>query len=263
MPGLILPQRRPLWTPPRFWTPRSYKLINDLDGQFRPRQRLQYEDLWPTPPPKSPYSITYLGSIQFSSGTTITGSIDIGAADADKEIFVTSAVVCSSGSPTLTAASSTVAGSAVTKATSEGVFAQTSFTCAFVALPSASGSQTVTMTYAVTLAGGWISVYKVISRPNKPNNQTDASTGNVASGTTLTVNATTINDNGIWLAAHRHGNNNATTGPTGTVINDSDSDAGANRYQFSHRIPEATNTPSDVWSWTGSVLARSYSWAFD
>jgi hypothetical protein len=208
-------------------------------------------------------SLTYITALSWSSGTTITGSVDIGTADTGKEIFLTSAVTAASGSPTLTAASTTVNGTAVTKCTTSNGATSNSQECAFVYVPTAAGSVTITATYSATLTSGRLGVYRVLNRPNRGNNQTDAAVCNSAGATSCAISTTTISGNGIWFAVHMHQNTNATTSPTDTVA-DLEATVGTNRFALNSRqfAVGTSVTPTDTWSWTGSVAVRSASWAF-
>jgi hypothetical protein len=212
-----------------------------------------------------PFSLEYLTAIQWTSGTTISGAVDIGAADASKEIFITAMVVETGGggTPTLDAATTTVDGVASTKCTTfVGTTAQ-EIACAFAAVPTSAGSVTVTATYNLTLLSGRICVYKVLNRPGIGNNETDADQASTT-GTSLALSLNTIPANGFWLAMHRHANTNATTSPTGPAV-DSDVSAASARWNCTSRGigVEAGTTPTDTWSWTGSVAARQASWSFD
>lgn len=210
---------------------------------------------------RRPYSVTYLGTILYSTGSTITGSLNIGELNKYKEIFILSTVLGSS-SPRLLAASSTVDGIVVTAATTSLGATTTDLAAAFVSVPRSAGSVTITTTYSNTVTAGNISVYKVINRPFFGSNEFSGGSANAASGTTSTLSATVIPGNGLWFAVHGHSNNGATTPPSGTT---QDSDLATGSVQFAHGsrvIQSSGSTPTDVWSWTGSVANRSVSWAF-
>ena len=212
----------------------------------------------------TPYSVVYKGTIAWSSGSTISGSVDIGAADAAKEIFLVSNAVGNGAFRTLTAASTTVDGNAVTKFTTEfNPAGALGLAGGFVAVPTSSGSVTITATYSGTLVSGVVAVYAVYSRPKTSgSNETDSSSNSASSVTSITVSGTTINDNGIWFGTHVHFNTNATTSP---AAEDYDASQGAST-QFvmcSRDVQVSSSTPSDQWSWTGSVNARAASWSFD
>lgn len=209
------------------------------------------------------YSVVHLGSLTWSSGSTITGSIDIGAADSNKEIFLVTANIGNGSVRTLTAASTTVDGNAVTKFTTESnPTGNVSHAGGFVATPTSAGSVTITATFSGTLSSGIVGVFAVYSRPKTSgSNQTDAASA-TASGTSVSVSATTINVNGIWFASHVHNNTNATTWNNGT--NDNDVTNGSARYAVAHRdVQGSSSTPTDTFSWTGSVGSGVTSWAFD
>lgn len=212
------------------------------------------------------FEVSFCGSISWSSGSTITGSVDIGAADSTREIFLVSAVHASV-SRTLTAASTTVNAVAVTKATNEFVETyDTTFgihAMAFATVAAGTGSVTVTATYSGALTGGIVGVYRVVRRAGIGNNQTDADDGINLSGTTVTVNATTINANGLWFGSFiREGTGGTVTPPTGTV-EDVEASNGTARITINSRaIQVNSSTPSDVWTASTSATLSAASWAF-
>lgn len=209
-----------------------------------------------------PYQLEFLTTLTWSSGTTITGSVDIGPVNATKEIFIVSGVAGSS-SPTLTAATTTVNAVAVTKNTTSLSATSNELSGARVSVPTAGGSVTITATYSGTLTSGVVGIYRVLNRPGIGANESDGSSATAASGTSIALNATTIGDNGIWLGLALHANNNATTSPTGTTA-DVDVNIGANRINIASRPVQITgSTPTDTWSWTTSVANRAVSWAFN
>lgn len=204
-------------------------------------------------------AVTYLGSLAFSSGSTITGSIDIGDAHSKKEIFL---VCASSGATarTLTAASTTVDGVAVTKSTTEVAANGLSLAVAFVSLPTNAATVTITATFSSTITSGTVAVYKVLNRTNRGNNETSAASATNGAAATLTVSTTVISAGGIWFGANIHANTNVTTSP---ATEDADAANGSNRCVQCHRdFQGAGSTPSDSWSWTGSVSCKAASWAY-
>lgn len=213
------------------------------------------------------YEVTFCGFFEVAvKSATGSASIDIGAAHADREIFL----VCTTAdsTATLTAASTTVNSVAVTKASSEFSTASAdpcTQSCAFAAVPSGSGSVTVDVTYSGITGGALISVYRVVGRPGKGNNQTDASNGTTASGTTVTVSGTTINAGGLWFGACNIVNAaSVPTPPTGTTADVDDSPGSTWRYQTCSRAIQANSTtPTDVWTTSGtSTQMAASTWAF-
>ena len=216
----------------------------------------------------SSYELSYCGYFEIiGKTTTASASIDIGAAHTNREIFL---VCTSTNTSTLTAASTTVNGVAVTKASSEFTSAAPSpcvQSCAFASVPSGSGSVTVTATYSAA-PDALIAVYRVVNRPGKGNNQTDASTAYEGTGyeTSVTVSGTTINAGGIWfgvLCVKKAPG--VPTPPSGTTADVDDSPGGTTRYQSCSRLIQANSTtPSDTWSTSpGSNQELSASsWAF-
>ncbi len=204
--------------------------------------------------------VTYLGLLTWSSGSTISGSINIGAVHSKKEIFLVS-TTRGSAARTLTAASTTVAAVAVTKATTEQTSQNYGIACAFAATPTQSGSVTITCTYSGALTSGTVAVYSVVNRTNIGANQTDAAVQSSASNNGQTLNTTTINANGIWFGGCGHANTAATTSP---ATEDSDVASGGVACVQCHRdFQGSSSTPSDTWSWTGSAACAVISWAFD
>lgn len=215
------------------------------------------------------FEVEFCGSFEITGKTTsASASIDIGEAHTNREIFL----VCttSDSTATLVAASTTVNGVAVTKATSEFTSAAPDpcvQSCAFAAVPSGSGSVTVTATYS-NMPAALVAVYRVVNRPGKGNNQTDASTAYAGTGfeTSVTVTDTTISANGLWfgvlcvLVAP-----SVPTPPSGTTADVDDSPGGTTRYQVCSRAIQAnSSTPNDTWSTSSGSnqqLAAS-SWGF-
>ena len=219
----------------------------------------------------SSYELSYCGSFEVANkASTGSASIDIGAAHTNREIFL----VCTTGadSDTLVAASTTVNGVAVTKATSEFTSAAPApivQSCAFAAVPNGAGFVTVTATYSGgLLSGALVAVYRVVNRPGKGNNETDASTAYAGTGyeTSVTIDGTTINAGGIWfgvLCVQKAPG--VPTPPSGTTADVDDSPGGTTRYQSCSRLIQANSTtPSDTWSTSpGSNQELSASsWAF-
>lgn len=216
----------------------------------------------------SPLSITYLGAIEYASGASISGPVDIGVADTRKEIFVVMSVTYPAER---TLDSGSVAGQAVTKFTTD--FASTSakqIGC-FVSLPTQAGSQTVTLTFAGgfdadQLGSGVAFVYKVLNRSNTSAQHTDAdgdSGDNYGGGTntSITLDATTIPAAGFWLATGIENNQNTVTWNNGSLDEEVDNLLN-NRSWGAHRDPGASSTPSDQFSWTGDNFCSGASWAF-
>lgn len=211
------------------------------------------------------YSIVDLGTVAWSSGSTISGSVNIGAADANKEIFIVTSTRGIGGTArTLTAASTTVDGNAVTKFTTEATETGQGYAVAggFVSVPTSSGSVTITATFSAALTGGQMEVFAVYSRPKTSgSNQTDQS-GASGTGTTCDANSTTINANGLWFGGSVHRNTNATTSPGDfEPVDVTDT---FNRFIVNYRsIQGSSSTPADQWSWSGSVVYICQSWSFD
>lgn len=215
------------------------------------------------------FEVEFCGSFEISGKTlTASASIDIGAAHTNREIFL----VCTTsfGTGTLTAASTTVNGVAVTKASSEFTSAAPNpcvQSCAFASVPNGSGSVTVTATYSGA-SNSLIAVYRVVNRPGKGNNQTDASTAYAGTGyeTSVTVSGTTINAGGIWfgvLCVYQAPS--VPTPPTGTTADVDDSPNFDAKYQVCSRLIQANSTtPNDTWNTSaGSNQELSAStWAF-
>jgi len=209
------------------------------------------------------YELVYCGSLSGSKVSSVTGSIDIGSAHADREIFIVS---YSGTTATLTAASTTVNSVAVTKATSEhtGTVGSLgySFAIGFAAVPSGSGSVTVTATYSAGCTPK-VAVYRVVGRPGKGNNETDSFSNTAASGTGVSLTGTTINAGGLWFGAYAvNSGSNIPTPPTGTSA-DYDFSSGAVYVQINSRPIQANSTtPTDTWNSGTSTDMAASSWAF-
>lgn len=204
--------------------------------------------------------ITHVGNITWSAGSTISGSVDIGDAHSQKEVFLVSVSTAASGR-SLTAASTTVDGVAVTKATTEVVGTSSSRHCAFVSLPTQSGTVTVTATYSGALTGGVVSVYTVLNRVSIGANQTDSGTASSGATTSNVINTTTIPAGGVWFGCHIHGGTAVTASP---AIEDFEDNTGTGRSVTNHRAfgVDGGTTPTDTWSWAGIQSAAAVSWAF-
>lgn len=203
------------------------------------------------------YDVTYLGTISWSSGSSISGAIDIGAVHTKKEIFC---VAASSMIVSRSLNSVTVAGVTATLATTNysGTVSHTGLS--FVAMPTQSGSQTITATYSGTLIGGAMDVYSVRNRPGIGTNHVSTA-GNSSTATSVTLSTCVISINGIWFGTCGHGSTTATTAPSGTTVG-SDTIA-TYRYNFCYRQPALVgSTPSDIWSWSDSQACRAGSWCF-
>lgn len=209
-----------------------------------------------------PFSITYLGNVEFTSGESqLNGSIDIGVADPGKEIFVVAGVTFASAT---TFVDGTVAGVAVTKFTNEFSSSDDLNTGCFVALPSQSGSQTVDLNFSGTLGSGVAFVFKVLNRLGAGTNNTD-SDGDApagATGNSVTLDQTTISANGFWLGVGIHNSTEAITWNNGTLTATRATDLSNVAWCAHRELQSASSTPSDVVSWATNALRSAASWAF-
>lgn len=209
-----------------------------------------------------PPSITYLGSSSTITGSTsISGSFNVGAVDANKEVFVAfQGFVLTTG----TMSATTFGGATATKATSDYPSTDGAHyaACFFASLPTQSGSQTFTLTFssAGNFVGGNIRVYVVLNRPGKGNQQSGAVVGTFGAATTFTVSTVTIPANGFLLAvAGRDTAGGVYTSPGGLYtadVTNTSNWAGHTDFQTS------SSTPSSTWSWTTSSAYTRAVWAF-
>lgn len=210
---------------------------------------------------KGAFSVTYLGKLEYAGAGAgdINGSIDIGEADSNKEIFIVMSVTYST---VRTFLSGTVASISVTKFTTDQASTDARQLGCFVALPSQSGSQTIQINFTGALGSGVIFVYKVLNRPGSGNQHTDTDGASSAGATSLTLNSTTLSAGGIWFATGIKNNTNTASWNNGT-LDDEENNFLSNRAWSAHRDPVSSgSTPSDQFSWTGSVLCSTASWAF-
>lgn len=214
-------------------------------------------------------SITFCGGFTTGKSTSTSASIDIGAADPTREIFLVTAGT--GGANTLTAASTTVNGVAVTKATNEYVGTIGSLyynmACAFAHVPNGSGSVTVTVTHSGA-PGAYVGVYRVTGRKTIGANQNDASTNTAASGTSISLTGTTINAQGLWFGAYvnRLGGNSPYTYPSGTNLDYGSGFVSGNNANIIHSraVQTSGSTPTDTWtSKSSSTNIAAASWSFD
>jgi len=212
-------------------------------------------------------SITHLGNIAWSAGATISGAIDLGAADVGKEIFLVASTHGSAAGRTLTAATTTVGGLVVTKATTENFRSSDGNHCAFVDAASLGGSQTVTATFSGNLDTGVLAVFAVYNRNNKGSNQTDTSFDSDASDNTCDCTATTFNVDGFGFGAHVNGGTTANLleqdiyDPMTTVYNAAPV---TERLHIGYRaFQTAAITPRDQWNMGANTTLLGTTWSFD
>jgi hypothetical protein len=215
-----------------------------------------------TPVDVSSSSISYLGMLSTVSGNTVTGSIDIGSADANREIFLVG--VTSAGLLSASMGSSSIAGTAPTKATNERTTSGGTISCCFATIPSASGAQTITLGYSGPPANGRVFVYRVLNRPGIGGNQNDyQGTDSVLGATSASLSSVTIPNDGFWIGGHLHNNTAATTPPASPIIEDEDVIVGSIRSWGGHSPVQVTgSTPTTTWSWTPSAAHVTAAWSF-
>lgn len=211
----------------------------------------------------SEFVLEYIGSVN-GTGVTISSSFDIGAAHPEREIFIVSAARSGSGTISLDAATTTVDGIAVTKATTEGQFTSTgpqytTLSCAFVSVPTGSGAVTVQAGYNRSVPAR-IAVYRVVNRPGAGGNQADAGSASSTS-TSVAVNGTTIAVDQFWLGVCCSIVGGALTPPSG-VTEDVQGAVSINIASFCSRdIQGTSSTPTDTWS-GASGFRSAASWSF-
>jgi hypothetical protein len=203
--------------------------------------------------------ITFLGELggTLSPGNVYSGTFDIGSAHGNKEIFLVATGFGSSR--TLTAASTTVAGIAVTKATSESTSSSIFISCAYVDVSGIGGSQTITVTMSNTVSGMRVGVYEVLNRVGS-GNEDDYTTTNSAGATSFSHTTTTISNNGFALAGFCKSGTAAVTETN--IDEDAEIFTTATYWVGSRQVQVSGSTPTLSWSWTGSVGYRAASWSF-
>lgn len=188
-------------------------------------------------------------------GTTNTASFDIGAAHSKKEIFIVVGTDKAGGGRTLVAASTVVDGISVTKASTEFEPADQGCFCAFVSTPTSSGSVSITVAFNASMDSGRAYIFAVYNRIGIGGNQSDSDTASTVSGTTLTLNTTTIPANGIWFGVLSKSAGTTPSAPGTVAYNDS-------VRSICYRDFSAGSTPSDTFTWTTNAAAAATSWSF-
>lgn len=207
-----------------------------------------------------PMSVEYITSYS-QAAASFDSDVDIGDAAASKEIFIVASVTYPSGR---TFDSATVAGVAATKFSSGFSSADDLNTGCFVALPTQSGVQTITLNFSDTLGSGVVNVYKVLNRPGIGTNHVDAQGHSPGgdTGNSITLDQVTIPAGGLWLATGIKNLQNTTSWNNGTPDEDQHNTLLVNSGWCASRIAAAEDTPSDVFSWTGNCLRSGAAWAF-
>lgn len=210
----------------------------------------------------SEFTLEYIGTLE-GSGGTISASFDIGEAHPEREIFIVSAARSGSGAITLDAATTTVDGIAVTKASTEGQFVSagqyTTLSCAYVSVPTGSGAVTIQAGYD-RLVGARIAAYRVVNRPGAGGGQADADS-NSANSTSVSVSNTTIAVDQFWLGVCCSIVGGALGSPSG-VTEDIEGNVSLNIGSFCSRgVQSTSSTPTDTWS-GGSGFRSAASWSF-
>lgn len=214
------------------------------------------------------YTVEFMGTLEWASDDTISGNIDIGAADAEREVFLVAVVESTTGTNrVLQAAITTINGVVVTKATNEfesNLDSDLTLTCAFASVPSGSGSVAILMEYNGPLQDGIVGVYRVVGRPGIGTNQDDFSS-NEATSTTVALNATTINAGGFWLGLMTVNTTGRVITPPTDTTEDFEGDAAAlNHVTFNSRqVQQTASTPTDTWTCNVSDSLVAASWSFD
>lgn len=206
----------------------------------------------------NPLSLQFLGQLAWVAGAELNGNVDIGPADPKKEIFVINSVTFSADR---TLSSPLVDGVGCTLFTTQFSSSDDRQVGCFVNLPTQSGVVNVDMNFSGTLGSGVMFVYKVLNRPGFGTNNTDAD-GNEGTGTQTALSGTTIQPNGLWLATGLENTTANVTWNNGALDGQQNTALGNRAWAASRIAPHILSTPSDVFSWSGSVLRSGASWAF-
>lgn len=216
-------------------------------------------------------SVTFIGTTAWSAGASISASHNIGTFQADLEVFMVCTGINITGLATLTAATSTVAGVAVTKATTEesgspGASFVTN-SCAFVS-PGVGGAQTCTATFSRTLTAGNMAIYRVTGRQVIAAQQTAGQANQSSANNNVTLAALTVNAGGFWLssAVANQTNNITLTGPT-IFTEDTDTTIGTSRCATYSDTPLTVPEPGGSYTLSfnngnGATNWGAAAWAF-
>lgn len=210
------------------------------------------------------YEVQHLGTFPFVTGSSITGNIDIGSAEATREIF---AVACTHSGRDTTVISITVNSTGMTLET--GYVGNISndesigVACGRLALASGSGSVAFQINYfgfpITFILDAAVSFFRVVKRPI--GGGADDSSGAYNNGTSVTVNATTIDAQGFMLAGCVCDQPSALTPPAGLKeVYNAVTTYGAISIGY-RDVQAVSSTPSD--QWTGPTAEyRGASWSF-
>lgn len=199
-------------------------------------------------------TLTYIGTAS-GSASSLTASFDLGTIHSKKEVFI---LATNTGGFTVTAASTTVGGTAVTK---DGEFTAASNCVAVCRLstPTAAGSTSITVSWGGS-SGAAFYVYVVVNRVSRGSGPTDSDSVTVIGGTSGNIALTTIASGGMWLACGSKSAGTAFSGPSSlSAVSNS---GGSTRFAWSRAFTGTGTTPSDTWSWTTAANSRMGSWAY-
>jgi hypothetical protein len=208
------------------------------------------------------YEFSFINSYNSTSDlTTYTfNSVDFGVTNPKREIFIQ---IIGTTSTTRSVSSVTIGGINATLSTSSPSSGTSAQRIAFATVPTESTGSVV-----VTFSGGctacYISVYRVINRPNIGSNETDYNTAPAgAIGTSSSLSNVTTNANGFFI-----GNILIIGSPTNVSSNTYTLEGGAtieSNYRGSlslSRIGQASTTPTNTVTWTTSLSFRQTGWSF-
>ncbi len=198
-------------------------------------------------------SLTYIGST-LGTGSSLTASHDLGTAHSKKEVFI---LASNTGGNTVTAASSTVGGVAMTK-DSEFTAASNCVAILRLSTPTAAGSTSITITFSGSSSSAFY-VYVVQNRVSIGASQTGSSNDTSIGATSLSTSVA-INSGGMWLSC---GSKSGGTGFSGPSSLGATADAnGSTRYAWSRAFTGTGTSPGDSWTWTTGANGRNGAWAY-
>lgn len=226
------------------------------------------------PPPTPDPTLEFKGYLLWSSGATITGSVDIGDADSTREVFVVVATV-TGGSPTgdLVEGSSSVNGVVLTHAATEGnglvagATRQRHF-CLYASVPTGSGSVSVTITMSGSQAkqGCIAAVFVVKNRVGQGNGESDAET-TFQSGSNASLTAVTIPAGGfeLYVGTRDSAGGSLTVSTSGTQQVSIDANSGSDVVPIivcSRGPVSSEQTPTDTFTRSGGNRLMATGWSF-
>jgi hypothetical protein len=216
------------------------------------------------------FTVEYVSSHTLTTNVSsyvFPATIDFGAEDPAREIFVVITATTGGTERSLTIANCRINGIVPVKATTSYAYNGTlNINCMFATVPTGTTGMAITVAYAGAMANCTIHVFRVVNRPGIGTNQSSGDNNDGDGGTTTsTVNAVTVGVNQFMLAGHMHQSIEKTTWPTvppGMTLK-SESSVESNRNDAGFAPIQANlSTPTMVWSWNGTANNKAVAWAF-